>query len=374
MEEIISQDLKLDQKYNQSLGFGSDYPFLPSGIELDQNDIELIDYWKIKKVTLLDDITVPGTNSQDSFKGESAPYIQALKTLEAVVDKFFDDIRLRGTGVFQPVSDSIKDTIDIIKRNRYLVILILNCLGTSRKTESKIAVETAVYSTVIGLQIKLDDEKLKLLFECAILVNLGMLNTNLANIAKKANKLNSQEVMQIQQHPVNGYHIVKNKLKLPNIYCLTVLTHHENVDGTGYPRKLTSEKIPLNAKIISVAQEFVALRQDRPYRVHFSLYNAMRVLISEGKKKFDHTILTCLLANMSLYPIGTIVELNNGNIAVVIAPNPTVSMRPVVKEFLDKYKKPMKSGQNINLVEKKDIQIKTVINSEKLQNNIFDYL
>ena len=134
----------------------------------------------------------------------------------------------------------------------------------------------------------------------------------------------------IYTHPILSYNILKN-YNFPLSIQLGALEHHEKQNGTGYPRKLTGEKISLYAKIIAVACSFEAITAPRLLKVQQSSYEAMVELLKNNGLQFDENVIKALLFAVSLYPIGAYVFLHNGKIGQVVDVNPLNPKLPIVQ-------------------------------------------
>jgi HD-GYP domain len=142
--------------------------------------------------------------------------------------------------------------------------------------------------------------------------------------------LSPQEKKSITAHPVLGYNLLKERL-VPLAVCLAALEHHERVNGSGYPRALTGEKISLYSKIIMVACSFDAVTANRPYKQAKDGHSGMVDILKNEGKQYDDLVIRALVVSLSIFPIGTQVMLTNGKNAVVIDVNPDNPRYPVVQ-------------------------------------------
>lgn len=374
MAQIDVRDVIPGQTFKQALGLDREKIFLPAGQPVDDSDLEILDGWKIKQLELIeeDQLGAPQSAPWDRFAEEKDIFLETFDNIKRDVKKFFEDLRTRSTGQFGPVQRQARELIGLLKRNKELILVLANYKVRDTYNAVDAALDTAIFSLAMGMYLKLDEEKLVTLYECSILINIGQLR--MEALLKKKEKLNPKEQQLIKSHPTIGFHLAKEKLRLPMTHCLVILTHHENIDGSGYPRGLMGDKIPIYAKISSVAQEFVALCEAKPYRDRMTLYQSMRTLISEGKKKFDQTLVSSLVANLSLYPIGSTVQLNDGIIALVVAANPKVPMRPFIKPILDANQKLVQDPEVIDLTQNQTLMIKKSIDNKALAKHILNYL
>jgi len=119
----------------------------------------------------------------------------------------------------------------------------------------------------------------------------------------------------------------------PLAICLAALEHHERENATGYPRRLTSDKISLYSKIIAVACSYEALSSKRPHKEAKDGYTGMLELLKNEGKQYDDTIVRALVLSLSIYPIGLYVLLSNGKKGQVVDINPENPRFPIVQIF-----------------------------------------
>lgn len=141
------------------------------------------------------------------------------------------------------------------------------------------------YSVLIAKKMRVNDIGIEELKYGCILHDLGKLGINI-DILEKPTILTAEEKAQIEKHPIYGAEIIKD-IKFLEIARKIILFHHERYDGRGYPYGLKGEKIPLFAKIVSLADAFDAMISDRPYRKKFSVQKAFSIINSEAGKQFD---------------------------------------------------------------------------------------
>ena len=107
------------------------------------------------------------------------------------------------------------------------------------------------------------------------------------------------------------------------------LQHHENYDGSGYPRGLKGQEIAEEARLVAIVDSFQAMMERKLYREDAKLpYEAMRELLSLSLSRYDPILLKSFLEVMSVYPVGSVVELNDKKIALVVSSTAGKPMRP----------------------------------------------
>jgi HD-GYP domain-containing protein (c-di-GMP phosphodiesterase class II) len=119
----------------------------------------------------------------------------------------------------------------------------------------------------------------------AMLHDLGKIGVGDA-ILQKDGKLTEEEFLEIRKHPSIGIHLIETSPFLSQ-YRHCILSHHERYDGNGYPQRLQGENIPIEGRIIAIADTFDALTSHRPYRRALRSEEAIRIIEEQSGKQFD---------------------------------------------------------------------------------------
>jgi PAS domain S-box-containing protein len=153
----------------------------------------------------------------------------------------------------------------------------------------------AVITAFLGSQLKLDSEFVQLLREAAPMHDVGKIGTS-EEILRKPGPLTAAERKEMERHTVVGHEILAgSQSQLLQIAAAIALTHHEHYDGTGYPRGLAGEEIPLEGRISAVADVFDALLSDRCYRPALPVTDAVEVIRDGRGTHFDPQIADLLI-------------------------------------------------------------------------------
>jgi HD-GYP domain-containing protein (c-di-GMP phosphodiesterase class II) len=232
---------------------------------------------------------------------------------------------------------------------------------------AKNSINTAVLSALISMELNLPNYKILQIIIAALLHDVGMLRIP-KEIVEKKGVLAQEELRSIQTHPLHTYQIVCKELGYPEEVGTAALQHHERWDGEGYPQHLSGETIDLGARIISAADAFEAMVSRKPYRNSLMGYQAMKNLLSDNSRRFDPNILKAFIKTMGIYPIGSIILLNNGNYARVVEVQGAAPLRPKIRILMDKagtaYKKD--EGTIINLLAERDLFIARAVDPREL--------
>ncbi len=149
------------------------------------------------------------------------------------------------------------------------------------------------YAVLLAERLNLGEERVERLRIACLLHDLGKLVVD-EKILLKKDKLTKAEFEEIKNHPTWGAEVVQLVYFLHDIIPIMV-SHHENYDGTGYPKKTKGNDIPLEARILSIADVYEALTADRPYRKGFSKEVAITIMESERGRKFDPELIDIFL-------------------------------------------------------------------------------
>ena len=154
----------------------------------------------------------------------------------------------------------------------------------SNETEEHVE-RMAELAVLLGKEMKLRGEELDKLELGALLHDIGKIRVDLS-ILTKPGKLDEKEWVEIKKHPETGYRIAQSVPELQNISEI-ILCHHERWDGTGYPRGLSGENIPLEARIVSVVDAYDAMTSDRGYQRVLSKQESIEEITRCAGSQFD---------------------------------------------------------------------------------------
>jgi HD-GYP domain-containing protein (c-di-GMP phosphodiesterase class II) len=191
------------------------------------------------------------------------------------------------------------------------------------------ALHVAVLGVKIGIGLHYSDEELTRLAMAGLLHDVGMW-TLPASLIEKVGPLTKEERDALRSHPERGRRILANLGSSHEWLSTISAQEHERWDGSGYPCKLRGPQIAEQAQIIGIADVFDAMITERPYRKRIAPHQALRDLLVHAKATFSHRVLKALGDQITLYPIGTGVRLNTGQIGTVSKVNPQYPLRPIL--------------------------------------------
>ncbi len=230
------------------------------------------------------------------------------------------------------ITESVEHlSTDLCKFISHSVSLGVNLakLKISDEYTYKHSVDVGTISAVIAASMDKSEQFVHDVSIAGILHDLGKEKIP-KEILNKTSRLDNKEFNIMKMHPVYSYQIMRDATDIPEEIRQGMLNHHENKDGTGYPRKLMDKDIGDMAKIISVADVFDALVTERSYKKAKTPAEAIEIMFTMSSK-FDMEIFKAFLDIINAYPNGSEIELSNGEYAVVLKQNKSYPLRPVIK-------------------------------------------
>ncbi|MBU0929259.1 MAG: HD-GYP domain-containing protein [Spirochaetes bacterium] len=379
-----------------------DIMFAPAGVAIRAKDIEGLKRWGIGSVFSEGQLEAPADkaadNAADSAAGPSASIRAAAASAAAnegrakaggsraglaafadhalyaaytdMIDRLkrLMDSIAQGEKVEPKNVDKLsQDLVQLVREKDSIVVSAILSADVQGYDLARAGVNCAILSVVVGQTMKLPPHRLVHLASGALLHDVGMLRVPEA-IIKKKGTLSPEEAQKMRAHPLLSYRIVIKELQYPDDVGLVGLQHHERWDGDGYPRRTAGQDIDLLARIVSVADAFEAMVSQKPYRNSMIGYAAIKNLLSDNSRRFDPDVLKAFVRSMGIYPIGSIVVLNNAAIAKVVDTHADAPLRPKLRVIVDEFGKHFKdeSGDSIDLLAEKTLFIARAVDPREL--------
>jgi len=270
-------------------------------------------------------------------------YTFAKASVEEVAQKIKDgkgEIGIRKT--VRVVQDMVTNLIE--DDEVYSAISTLRVFDDYTYTHS---VNVAMLSMCIGRRINLSRRNLVSLGICALFHDLGKIEIP-SEVLHKKNKLDDSELQMIEEHSLNSARLLLTLKASPDSKArilVPMFEHHLKYDLSGYPHADWKKPLTLFGKIISIADKYDTLTSSRSYRKSLlSPDRALGYMFDRAGKDFDPTLIKVFINIMGVYPVGTLLRLDTGELALVVSsPSREFAKRPLVcilqKESDGSYKK-----------------------------------
>ena len=147
-----------------------------------------------------------------------------------------------------------------------------------------------------------------------------------------------EEKIQVRKHVFHSIEILNTMEGIKPSAIEIAMNHHERYDGSGYPNGLKGNEIPLYARIAGIIDTYDALTSNRLYSKQFSPHEAIHMLYNSRDKEFQKDILEIFIQCLGAYPTGSLVELNTGEVGIVLQQNKISRLRPKIMLVLNRKK------------------------------------
>jgi HD-GYP domain-containing protein (c-di-GMP phosphodiesterase class II) len=300
-------------------------------------------------LTVAMDAMVDGQEDKTAKSAETA-YVGSLTALKEVIGKVSDN---RSAGIRKTVR-IVQKTVDLVIDKRS-ILLKLSTLRDHDDYTYTHSVNVSILAVCLGRHIGLSKNALETLGICGLFHDLGKVDVPL-EILNKQGKLTEHEYREIQKHSLNSVrHIAKLRIprELRSKIMLAPFEHHLKYDLSGYPRSWRSKPVSLFGRILTIVDVFDAITSARIYRSEaVSPDEALRRMHESTGKDFDPILLKAFINMLGVYPVGTLVELNTGEIGLV-SENPENSdgIHPLVTILVPTDVQCYSRGESVDLSE-----------------------
>ncbi|MHB8405374.1 MAG: HD-GYP domain-containing protein [Gammaproteobacteria bacterium] len=271
-------------------------------------------------------------------------YAEANRAVEDLITKLQTDGRLD----VQIVKETVEPMVESVLRNPDAMIW----LARMKRYDSYMyhhSVGTSIWGITFGRHLGLDKSALYEIGLGCMLLDVG--KTKLPHaLLTKAGQLTETEWHVMRNHVDYSVTLLEGAGGITERNISMVRHHHERHDGSGYPDKLKENQIPTFAKIAGMADCYDAITSPRPYSKLRSPYEAVREIYSWRGTLFQAEVVEQFMQVVGVFPTGSLVELNTGAVAVVIAQNEARRLKPRVMLILDEKKKRLPQFNTVDLL------------------------
>jgi HD-GYP domain-containing protein (c-di-GMP phosphodiesterase class II) len=307
-----------------------------------------------------------GTLSADLKEEESRrDTLDRYKKVVAATDTILERFKSKDELRISEVTDTVKELIDLVKSKARYALSLPDIETQDKGFLVSHAVKTGILSIALADFLKLPPHRIIEVGIAGLLHTIGMLRIP-SDIYLSDRPLSQKEKQMIIAQPILGFRSLKSA-GFPMPICLAVLEHHERVDGSGYPRNLQGEKISLYGKILAVASSYVAAVSARPFREARDGHSGIMDLLRDMGRMYDEKVLRALVFTLSIYPIGTYVELANGSRGVVVKTTPESPKLPVVKLLVNQTGEPYLERPVLQTEENGELSVGRPLTTEEVR-------
>lgn len=280
-------------------------------------------------------------------------------------------------GLSRGNSQSVLDALAFVERmaDHFLrdtesTLQLMNILPQGERTYSH-ALNVAVLSMMTGRDAGLSARELTNLGMGALFHDIGKARIE-KRVLRKRGALTKPERELLERHPQYGQEMLEAIPEFPREGLGVIRQHHERMDGSGYPSSLSGADIDPAARIVAIADIYDNHCNQPDPEDSFTPYLALSYMFTQQKHLLDKDMLALFIRCLGVYPPGTVVQLSNGSIGMVMAVNPENQLCPSLVLYDPQI--PKKEALIIDLAEEPDLRVEKSIRLKHLPREIFDYL
>lgn len=265
---------------------------------------------------------------QVGFEDELADARDAHERAAAFAGRVLDDVRNGRPLSPADVREAVEPMVRSLVRNAD-AFLWLDTLRARGGHEYAHALGCSALAVAFGRHVGLPEHLLVDLASGALLLDIGKLRVD-PDLLTTPETYSDAQARAMQAHVGHALALLDESGAVPDHVRDMVRTHHEHVDGTGYPARLSGDAIPLLGRIAAVVDGYNAMISDRPHRRAVGQHVALQTLYRERDARYAAEVVEQFMQCMSVYPIGSLVELSTGEVAIVMAQNAARRLQPRV--------------------------------------------
>ena len=257
---------------------------------------------------------------------------EAIHVLEGVVRK----LQNSGGVDIADIESAVRPIVSSVMRNKDALAALLRMKRIDDYTYSH-AISSAVWASVFGRELGFSPEDIDLLAVGCATLDIGKTQLPRELLVQPDAPTEAQWEL-IKRHPEDGVRLLTGSGELNPIILAMIETHHERHDGSGYPLGLSGISIPVFGRIAGIIDSYDAMITERPYATARSSFNAVMELQKQAGVLFQKELVDYFIKAIGVFPVGTVVELNTGEVGIVIGQDTTRRLRPKVMLILDEDK------------------------------------
>ena len=336
-------------------------PFLFQGFLLEnEQDIQTVQqYCRYVWVDVVEEDWVPLDETRQSLRKTRTRYVakqdmarqlsEANRTYQATkmqVKQLFASAHLGQALNMKQAQVMVKDCVQRVISNPN-AMLWLTRLKHQDEYTAEHSVNVSLLAISLGHHLDLAPYELENLGICGLMHDIGKMKVP-DEILNKPGRLTAEEFEEMARHTTYARQMLMGRSDIYPGAVDVSWTHHERLDGSGYPRGIDSTKLSLFTRIVSVVDAYDAMTSDRVYKAGMSSLEAMKILNKNAGTQFDPEVVKKFIAMIGLYPPGYLLQMTNGEVGIILSADEGYHLKPRVIMILDKHKQPQPE-QVINL-------------------------
>jgi HD-GYP domain-containing protein (c-di-GMP phosphodiesterase class II) len=266
--------------------------------------------------------------NQTTVEEEAPRAREVVAQAGELLDKLIGDIRLGQSFEVDRVEEIVDDMVESIVRNPQALMWV------AKLREQDIGayghgLQVSVYITSFGRHLGFPKQQLSQLAQIGLLLDIGKIRLPRALLDKQG-RLTDAEFETAKEHVGHGLAILGDSPGFDPAILTGIEQHHERMNGSGYPKALAGDEIGVFGRMAGIVDCFAALTNHRPYAAAVSSYEALRNITAWGGDFFHEPLVQQFVSSVGVFPVGSLIELSTGEVAVVVEHSKVRRLRPRV--------------------------------------------
>ncbi|GAA3945965.1 HD-GYP domain-containing protein [Allohahella marinimesophila] len=305
----------------------------------------------------------------EQFRNRRSKLAGRYKETVKKVKNFTQDLKSAPANAIRDADELVEDMVSGFQQEGTLMMNLIN-LSDANFSLYNHALNVTVLALSLGRAVQMDDEELKQLGLGALLHDIGKVAVP-THILNKSGKLTRSEETIVQSHPILGSRLGQRVKPLSKTAVSAIEQHHEMLDGSGFPRGLKEADIGLAGRIVAVVNLYDGLCNPPNVAQALSPKAALAILYAKYRDRLDNSLVERFIYTMGVYPPGTIVQLTNDNVGLVVAIAPGALLKPTVLLYNPDI--PSKDAMMIDLQLYDDLAIEGILKPGQYPPRIYEY-
>lgn len=261
---------------------------------------------------------------------ERARAKQVISASKKAVTSMFNDVRMGKAIKAEAAMQFVDEIAESVARNEGALISLVR-LKTKDDYTYMHSVAVCALMVALAKELGMSEQHVKQAGLAGLLHDIGKAAVPL-DVLNKPGALTDDEFSLVKLHPERGHELLMQANITDSVALDVCLHHHEKVNGTGYPHRLEGEAISLFARMGAVCDVYDAVTSNRPYKEGWEPGVSLQRM-AQWAGHFDEVVFKAFVKSVGIYPIGSMVKLKSGRLAVVIDQSPKSLLTPIVKVF-----------------------------------------
>lgn len=293
-------------------------------------------------------VTLTAYNDTTPVADEIAPADAAYMLTGQALDELAQDIRSNKKLEIVKVEDAIQDVVGSMTRNPDALMLVMQ-LRQQDNARYGYALQSSVYLVALGRHMGLPTNLLERLGITGLLLDIGNMKLP-GELLQKKSRLTPEDFEIIKSHVQLGLEILKETPNLHADILDGVAQHHEREDGSGYPAGISGNNISLFGRMAAIVQSFTALTNTRSHTKAVSAHEALKSISALSGEYYLDSLVEQFIQTIGIFPVGSLVELSTGEVAIIIGQNKLRRLKPRVLIVRDSNKNPVSHPTTLDLL------------------------